>query len=68
MKQEKSNNDYIFILFILLVCSIILNFIQGDCIDNLIHQIRYLEHSYPITNYEEISDTDEPDITEYSAW
>lgn len=44
MKQEKSNNGCILALFLLLICSIILNFIQGNCIDNLIRQIRGLEY------------------------
>lgn len=67
MKQKKSD-ICILVLLALLVCSIILNFIQGDCIDDLIRQIRCLERSYPITHYEETSETEESDNTEYSVW
>lgn len=52
MKQEKSNNGCILILFLLLVCSLILNFIQGDCIDGLIKQIRTLEYSLSVMPYQ----------------
>jgi hypothetical protein len=69
MKQEKLNsNKCIIVLFLLLVCSIILNFMQGNCIDDLIRQIRCLEHSYPITHYEEIPDTEKYDSTKFSVW
>lgn len=67
MKQKKSD-ICILVLLALLVCSIILNFIQGDCIDDLIRQIRCLERSYPITHYEATSETEESDNTEYSVW
>lgn len=69
MKQEKLNSGKcIIVLFLLLVCSIILNFMQGNCIDDLIRQIRCLERSYPITHYEEVPDIEESDSIEYSAW
>lgn len=51
MKQEKANRC-ILILFILLICSIILNFVQGDCIESLINQIKILEYNLSITPYQ----------------
>jgi|GEM_PF-6533510 hypothetical protein len=50
MKQEKSNTR-ILVLLTLLVCSIILNFIQGDFIDSLIKQIKDLEYSQSVIPY-----------------
>lgn len=50
MKQEKSNIR-ILVLLALLVCSIILNFIQGNFIDSLIKQIGDLEYSQPVSPY-----------------
>lgn len=50
MKQEKSD-ICILVLLALLVCSIILNFIQGDCIDSLIKQIKDLEYSQSVIPY-----------------
>ncbi|WP_373123684.1 hypothetical protein [Bacteroides caccae] len=50
MKQKKSNTR-ILVLLTLLVCSIILNFIQGDFIDSLIKQIKDLEYSQSVIPY-----------------
>lgn len=50
MKQEKSDIR-ILVLLALLVCSIIFNFIQGDCIDSLIKQIRDLEYVQQVIPY-----------------
>lgn len=50
MKQEKPD-ICILVLLALLVCSIILNFIQGDCIDSLIKQIKDLEYSQSVIPY-----------------
>lgn len=66
MKQEKSNNGCILALFLLLVCNIILNFIQGNCIDSLIHQIRGLEYIQSVIPYQ-IEETENTEGMEYEA-
>lgn len=43
--EQKNKNHCIIILFVLLVCSLLLNVMQGNCIDNLINQVRKLEHT-----------------------
>lgn len=67
MKQEKSNTGCILALFLLLVCSIILNFIQGNCIDSLIHQIRNLECTIQSVTSYQIEETENTEGMEYET-
>lgn len=65
MKQQNSN-IYILVLSALLACSIILNFIQGNCIDSLIRQIRNLEYIQSATPYP-TEGTENMEDVEYEA-
>lgn len=47
--EQKNTRRCIIILFILLVCSITLNLMQGDLISELIHQVRELEQTLSAT-------------------
>lgn len=67
MKQEKSNTGCILALFLLLVCSIILNFIQGNCIDSLIHQIRNLECTIQSMTPYQIEEAENTEGLEYET-
>ena len=61
MKQKKSNTR-ILVLLTLLVCSIILNFIQGDFIDSLIKQIKDLEYSQSVIPYHYVDTENEEEV------
>lgn len=65
MKQQNSN-IYILVLFALLLCSIILNFLQGDCIDSLIQQIRNQEY-IQLTTPSPIEETENMEGMEHEA-
>lgn len=47
--EQKNTKRCIIILFLLLVCSIVLNLMQGDLISELIHRVRSLEYTLSAT-------------------
>lgn len=59
--EQKNKNRCIIILFVLLVCSLLLNVMQGNCIDSLINQVRKLEYTLSASHsfFEYEDDTDD---------